>query len=263
MTVNSFSTREQEYLLGVKIDTLSVDELLQKIDETIATDRKMTISYANIHSINLAQQQAWFRDFLNHSEITFCDGFGVKWAARLLGISLPYRYTVPDWFDRLAALCADRGYSLFFLGARPGIAQKSAELVLERFPLLEDIPAMHGYFDNSPGSAENEAVLQAINRFKPDILVLGLGMPLQERWVSENLSMLDVKTVLLAGALFDHYSKSVPRAPRWMTDHGMEWLGRLLAEPRRLWRRYLLGIPRFLWYILKQRIQQFISPAGD
>jgi N-acetylglucosaminyldiphosphoundecaprenol N-acetyl-beta-D-mannosaminyltransferase len=97
-------------------------------------------------------------------------------------------------------------------------------------------------------------VLQAINATSPDILLVGLGMPIQERWLMENWGFVKAKVALPVGALFDYLAGEIPRAPHWMTDHGLEWLGRLIVEPRRLWRRYLLGNPRFLWLVLKQRL---------
>ena len=126
-------------------------------------------------------------------------------------------------------------------------------ILKQQFTDLSIAGAQHGYFDKSPDSVENEAVLQAINATRPDILLVGLGMPLQERWLMENWDRIEAKVALPVGALFDYLAGEFPRAPRWMTDHGLEWLGRLIIEPRRLWRRYLLGNPRFLWQVLKQR----------
>ena len=94
-------------------------------------------------------------------------------------------------------------------------------------------------------SLENKLIIEQINEFHPQILVLGLGMPLQEKWILENINSLDVKIAFPAGALFDYLSGELPRAPRWMTDNGLEWLGRLLVEPSRLWKRYILGNPLF------------------
>jgi len=154
----------------------------------------------------------------------------------------------------LAAECAHYRFSLFLLGARPGIAEKAAVYLRQQFPDLNVVGAQHGYFDKTPGSVENEAVLEALRAASPDVLIVGFGMPLQERWLMENWNRVEVKVALTAGALLDYLAGEVPRAPRWMTDHGLEWLGRLIIEPRRLWRRYLVGNPLFLWRVLKQRL---------
>ena len=243
-------------LLGVRVCTLSVESLVNFVTRTILAKGKARAVYVNIYAINLAQEFAWFRDFFNNSEVAYCDGFGVKWGARLLGLQIPYRYSPPDWITLLVAECARQRFSLYLLGAHPGIAEKVAELLNQQFTDLNIVGTHHGYFDKSPDSVENKAVLQTINATRPDILLVGLGMPLQERWLMENWDCIEAKFTLPVGAGLDYLAGELPRAPHWMTDHGLEWLGRLIIEPRRLWRRYLLGNPRFLWLVLKQRLEQ-------
>jgi N-acetylglucosaminyldiphosphoundecaprenol N-acetyl-beta-D-mannosaminyltransferase len=241
-------------LLGVHVCTLPVESLVNFVSRTTLAGGKARAVYANIYAINLAQDLAWFRDFFNRSDVVYCDGFGVKWGARLLGLRIPTRYTPPDWIKLLAVECTRQSFSLYLLGARPGVAEKVAVILNQQFPDLRILGTQHGYFDKSPDSIENETVLKAINATSPDILLVGLGMPLQERWLMENWARLKVKVALPVGALFDYLAGEFPRAPHWMTDHGLEWLGRLIVEPRRLWRRYLLGIPRFLWLVLRLRL---------
>jgi N-acetylglucosaminyldiphosphoundecaprenol N-acetyl-beta-D-mannosaminyltransferase len=105
----------------------------------------------------------------------------------------------------------------------------------------------HGYFDRTPGSPANEAVIAAINAAHPDLLLLGMGMPVQEAWLDQNWSRLTVPVAITAGALVDHAAGLVSRPPLWVADLGLEWLVRLVIEPRRLWRRYLIGLPQFAW----------------
>jgi N-acetylglucosaminyldiphosphoundecaprenol N-acetyl-beta-D-mannosaminyltransferase len=241
-------------LLGVRVCTLSVDSLVDFIFRTILEGRKARAVYANVSAINLAQDYAWFKDFLNSSDVVYCDGFGVKWGARLLGLRLPYRFTPPDWIKLLIAECARQNFSIFFLGGRPGVTEKVGKVLKQDFPDLIIAGVQHGFFDKSSVSAQNQEVIQKINAAHPDILLVGFGMPLQERWLLDNWEGLLIKVALPVGALFDYLADELPRAPRWMTDHGLEWLGRLVVEPQRLWRRYLLGNPRFLWLLLKQRL---------
>jgi N-acetylglucosaminyldiphosphoundecaprenol N-acetyl-beta-D-mannosaminyltransferase len=245
--------RDTVDILGVRVHTLRLDELLAAIANIIATRRRAIIGYANIHALNLAYEVPWFRAFLNQSDIVFCDGFGVKWGARLLGRRIPERFTAPDWMARLAATASENNFSLFLLGARAGVAGQAAERLQAAAAGLRIAGVHHGYFDKRPGSAENEAVIQAINAAQPNLLIVGFGMPTQERWLMENWHRLEVNVALTAGAVFDHMTGEVARAPAWMTDHGLEWLGRLVAEPRRLWRRYLIGNPLFLARVLRQR----------
>ena len=251
------STRKQlgaaVVILGVRVDALRLDNVLDMITRTINARERAIITYANIHTLNLAHELSWFRAFLNRSDVVFCDGFGVKWGARLLGAWIPERFTAPDWMARLAEAACQNDFSLFFIGARPGVAWQAAEHLQSHFPKLRIVGVHHGYFDRTSGSAENELAIQAINAVKPNMLVVGFGMPFQERWLLENWDRLDANVALTAGAVFDYLSGTLPRAPGWMTDHGMEWLGRLFVEPRRLWRRYLIGNPLFLYRLLRQR----------
>jgi N-acetylglucosaminyldiphosphoundecaprenol N-acetyl-beta-D-mannosaminyltransferase len=241
-------------LLGVRIHTLRRDELLERIAAVIAARERAIITYANVHALNLAYNLPWFRALLNQSALVFCDGFGVKWGARLVGARLPERFTPPDWIARLVEIACRDDFSVFMIGARAGVAERVAAQFKRRFPDVRIAGTHHGYFDKTPNSAENQAVIQAINATKPDLLIVGFGMPTQERWLFDNWVQLDVNVGLTAGAAFDYLAGEVPRAPSWMTDHGLEWLGRLVAEPRRLWRRYLVGNPLFLYRVLRQRL---------
>jgi N-acetylglucosaminyldiphosphoundecaprenol N-acetyl-beta-D-mannosaminyltransferase len=162
--------------------------------------------------------------------------------------------TWADFAWQLTEFAEPRGFTFFFLGARPGVADKAAANLKARYPDLRIVGTHHGYFDKTPGSVENEAVIEQINAVKPNILIVGFGMPLQERWLMENWDRIDANVALTGGAVFDYVSGELQRAPRWMTDNGLEWLGRLLIEPRRLWKRYLIGNPLFIWRVLKQRL---------
>ncbi len=184
--------------------------------------------------------------------MVFCDGVGVKLGAQLLGQRITHRYTPPDWMPLLAARCAAAGCSLYFLGAREGVAERAADALRATHPTLQ-IAAHHGYFDRTRGSAGNDAVLADLRAADPDVLVLGMGMPLQEYWLAENWESIPARVAIPAGALFDYLAGEVYRAPRWVTDNGLEWLARLVVEPRRLWRRYVIGNPKFFWRVLRSK----------
>lgn len=239
-------------ILGVRLRGVTAEMLNRSVMKTIRSHKKAIVANVNAHALNIAVDNPRFREFLNKSDLVFCDGFGVMWAARLLGRLVPHRVTPPDWMDGLARMACTHAFTLFFLGARPGTAERAAAVLRERIPGLRVVGVHHGYFDATPGSQENEAVIREINSVKPDILILGLGMPLQEFWLAENWFRLEAKVAITAGAIFEYISGERRRAPRWMTDHGFEWLGRLLVEPRRLWRRYLVGNPLFAWRVVKE-----------
>ena len=241
-------------MLGVGVDPLTAEDLGEEVGRLARVGRRGLVLNVNAHCLNLCHGDPALRDFFGRADVVFCDGSGVVLAARILGRRLPQRITYADWIEDLAALAAAEDHSLFFLGARPGVAAEAAKNLRRRHPALKLVGVRDGGFDPRTGGTENEAVLAEIRSANPDILLVGLGMPLQERWLMANLHRLDVGVALTGGAVFDYASGRLRRGPRVLTDNGFEWLARLLAEPRRLWRRYLLGNPLFLARVLRQRL---------
>jgi N-acetylglucosaminyldiphosphoundecaprenol N-acetyl-beta-D-mannosaminyltransferase len=245
---------ERIVLSGIPVDPLTVEALHERMAGFIERREHALVLHVNAHAMNIAARLAWFGDLLRRADLVFCDGIGVVLGARILGQRIPRRITYADWMWDLGSFCASRGYSLYFLGAKPGVAERAAERLQNRFPELKIPGTMHGYFDKRPGSAESQKVIEEINRVRPHILLVGFGMPLQERWLLENWNSVDADIALTGGAVFDYVSGGLKRPPRWMTDNHLEWMGRLWIEPRRLWRRYVLGNPAFLLRTLKERI---------
>ena len=244
---------EEVSILGVKVDSLSVGELDAALKRFIQCEKRSLILHVNVHCLNLSQREVWLRDFLNSASIVFCDGAGVMLGARILRKRIRQRIPITEWIWRLANLAESQGFTIFLLGARPGIADEAAAKIKQRFAQLQIVGVHHGYFDITPGGIENERIITMINAAKPDILIVGFGMPLQERWLMENWKRLDIKVALTGGAILDRVAGQLRRGPRWMTDNGLEWLSRLAIEPRRLWKRYLIGNPVFLLRVLRER----------
>lgn len=239
------------WLEGVPVHPFTVDSLHEYLGHVMEAGNRARVLNVNVHAMNLAHRNPDFRQCLLDAEAVFCDGEGVRLGARLLGHRLPTRITYADWIWQLARWGADRGASFFFLGARPGIAQDAAEKLRERFPTLRVVGARHGYWRRE--GLSDEQVVQDIRSADPDVLVLGLGMPFQELWLSQWWPELGVKIGLTGGACFDYASGAVKRCPAWMRRYGLEWLYRLGQEPHRLFRRYVLGNPWFLVRTLWRR----------
>jgi N-acetylglucosaminyldiphosphoundecaprenol N-acetyl-beta-D-mannosaminyltransferase len=241
-------------VLGVGVDPVTVGELHAGIKRLVESGEQGTVLNVNAHCLNLLYTDATLREFFDGADLVFCDGAGVMLAAKLLGERIPERITYAEWAWRLAAFAEVQGLSLFLLGAGPGVAERAARRLRTLHPDLRISGVEHGYFDHSPGSRESEAVLRKLNAAGPDILIVGLGMPLQERWLMENRDAIVASVALTGGAVFDYVSGGLRRGPRLLTDNGFEWLARLIVEPRRLWRRYLIGNPLFLLRVLGQRL---------
>jgi N-acetylglucosaminyldiphosphoundecaprenol N-acetyl-beta-D-mannosaminyltransferase len=235
-------------------------ELHHSIANIIHENRHELILNVNAYALNLSWKQPWLRQFFNQADIMFSDGAGVIIAARLLGYKIPERITYADWMWELASIANHSSYTLFFVGAKPHVAEKAANCLREQFPNLNILGTSHGYFNKDFNSKENYELINRINTLSPNILILGMGMPIQERWLMENWDRINVNIALTGGAVFDYVSGELNRAPRWMTDHGFEWLGRLTIEPQRLWKRYLIGNPLFFWRIFVHHILRVPLP---
>lgn len=235
-------------LLKVRFHKLTRPQLLEAIGRAAQAEHKSVIAHVNVHALNLAYEQPWYRDFLNRADLVFCDGFGVALAARLTGqaIKAEYRTTCPDWIESLGQLCQQHNLSLFLLAGQPGVAEAAAAKLQQAAPGLR-VACHHGYFHKS--GPENEQVIAQINAFRPHILYVGFGMPLQEEWIQRHMDQIEARVFLPLGACLDFYSGRVYRGPRWLTDYGLEWLARLVTEPKRLGRRYLIGNPLFFYRV--------------
>lgn len=248
-------TKEKVNLLGVQVDTLRLPEVLALISQVIDAQQRALILHVNVTALCIAYETAWFRHFVNQANLVFCDGMGVQLGARILGHQIPERFTLADWMWPLAGMAQQRGYSFYFLGNPPGVARRAAERLKTRLANLAIVGTQHGFFDHAVDSPSNQAVLAQIRAARPNILMVGFGMPRQERWLSENWALLpEVNVVVSCGALFEYLSGNLKRGPRWMTDHYLEWLARVLISPRRYGWRYGRDNTLFLWRILRQKI---------
>jgi len=238
-------------ILGVQLSPVSVDDVHRYIVEVIENGERALVMHLNVHCVNLCQKHAWMRDFINQANMVFCDGDGVRWGARILGMNPPPKITYDRWIWQLAELADERGYRCYFFGGRPGVAEAAAKNIGRRFPRLRIVGTQHGYIDKS--GAENDGVISDINRAKPDILILGFGMPIQEQWLCDNWHKVNAHVLLTGGAVFDYASGTAKRAPAWMIRWNLEWLFRLFQEPRRLFARYIWGNSYFLARICQDK----------
>ena len=244
-------TGERIDLLGFPVHAHDLRSLLQVVDDMLDSGGRFTVGYANVHSLNQASEHPDVAEFIRTADVIYCDGNGIRLGAALLGASMPARMTGADWIWDLAQHAADRGARVFWLGGREGVASTASRRLQRAVPDLEVVGTHHGYFDKD--GTESEGVVEQINRAAPDIVLVGFGTPMQERWVLDHRATIDAPLVWVLGATADFISGQVSRGPSLLYDHGFEWLSRLLVEPQRLWQRYLLGNTRFLIHVLRER----------
>ena len=248
------------WILGNKVTSISTGELLSEVDHAITRNKKEIILNTNVHGIDLARKHAWLRDFRNRMRITHCDGAGVVLGARLLGYDIGRRVCINDFIWPLAKLCVARDFSLYLLGGRPEVVSAAAGVLQGREPDLRLAGFHHGYFAKE-GNGTN-AIVEQINDARPNILLVGFGMPIQEKWVHDNMSHIQANVVMVVGGFFDRLSGTVPFAPKWVTENGLEWLYLSCKRPSRFFSRYLLSNPRFLTQVLLQRAGLAQYPDG-
>jgi len=224
-------------ILNVTVNPLSITELNHYISESIDYQKCRIIANHNLHSVYLYQRDIKMRMFYERADIIHIDSMPLVYWARLLGYPVTHdqRVTYVDWVHPLLAMAAYQGWRVFYLGGKPGVAARAAEYLRTQYPSLM-IATHHGYFRPD----ENVAILATIADFQPHILMVGMGMPRQEYWILDNLDRIRANAILTAGACFDYIAGEIPTPPRWMGRVGLEWLYRLISEPQRLSRRYLV-----------------------
>lgn len=229
---------KKELFFDIKICDLSRTDLVEKIVNFATDGLKKRNYYVNLKALNIIFLCPKFRNIISKADIAFCDGFGVKLIAKLLRKPLRYRNTPPDWIDELAEKAIENGLSFYLLGDEDGVAEKAANLMNIRFPRLDIRGVHHGFFDKC--GSENDNVIASINSVRPNLLLVGMGMPLQEFWIEDNANRLQVNAFLPLGAAFRWYTGIEKRAPKAITDYGLEWLARLISHPKRHFKRYII-----------------------
>jgi N-acetylglucosaminyldiphosphoundecaprenol N-acetyl-beta-D-mannosaminyltransferase len=207
----------------------------------------------NAQHVTLAEKNTVFREACRAASLSVPDGASIVLASRILGSPIRERVAGCDLMERLCSECAEHGHSVFFLGGLPGAAEKAAQLLLQRYPVLKVAGTYCPPYGFEANLDECTYIRERIARAAPDLLLIAFGAPKQEIWAWQNCLDLPVGLAMSVGSSFDTQSGMRPRAPRWMQRSGLEWLFRLVSEPKRLWKRYLLGNAAFLYIVLRQR----------
>jgi N-acetylglucosaminyldiphosphoundecaprenol N-acetyl-beta-D-mannosaminyltransferase len=228
-------------LLGVEVDALSADQFQALVQDAVVQGKRCIVANHNLHSVYLFHRDLRMRMFYALAAQVLVDGMALVFLGRLLGKPLyrAHRVAAVDWIYPLAAECARRGWRVFFLGSKPGVWERARHRLVSMFPGLS-MKGAPGYFSVDTEGPENRQIIERINCFRPQVLLVGMGMPRQEHWILENWPQLQADVVLNVGACMDFVAGAVPAAPRWLGRCGLEWAWRLANEPRRLWRRYLV-----------------------
>ena len=247
--------------MGLRLHDVHRHVIADRVYHAALAGQKMLVVNANAHLVVLSQTHKWLRSMFAAADIAFCDGAGVQVAGRILTGRLLHRTTPPEWIGNVLQRLGPQG-SVFWLGGTEAAVARAADAFAARYG-VRTAGWQHGYFDASPGSSETRAIIERINAVKPSVLLVNMSMPRQEEWLWTNWERLEPGVAITAGALVDHAAGRVFRPPRWVANLGVEWLVRLLREPRRLWRRYLLGLPIFGFYMVQYLIWRRPERVGS
>lgn len=213
---------------------------------------KKLINTLNAHSYNLARKDEEFREALKNSDVLLPDGIGIVLATRVLTERKLSKIAGEDLFYHEMKRLNSQGGKCFFLGS----TEKTLKLICKR--AKTEFPQLQAFYYSPPfkthfSEEDNNAMINAINEIEPDVLFVGMTAPKQEKWAYKHYQLLNANHICCIGAVFDFYAGTIKRAPKWMINAGLEWLYRLLSEPKRLWRRYLIGNTLFIVQIIKEK----------
>ncbi len=236
------------YLLGTRLDMFSsADEVIGRVIDT-PSDYHCHLCYVNAHSLNLAYKSPDYREALHSADLVLNDGIGVQLGARMQGKSFPENLNGSDFTLRVLEIAARQGWRVFLYGGVAGVAEAARANLTAQIAGLDVVGVCDGYsFD------DEREVIARVRASEADLLIVALGQPKQELWLHTNLERTGCRLGLGVGAFLDFQSGRMPRAPRWMNAAGIEWVYRLAQEPGRMWRRYVVGNPTFLWRAWRSR----------
>lgn len=238
----------------IPIDLFTEKTLNEEIGRVIKSKQKKTVLNSNAHLVQLANSESpWLIDYFNQEvDYIMCDGAGLKLGAKLTGQKVPEKIAYNVWFWDFAKYCAENDFSIFLLGAKDGVAKKAAENLIAKNPSLK-VYYHHGYYDKKADSIENEKIIEIINSTNANILLVCFGMPIQEKYIKDNFDKFNSNIFMSGGGALDFFSGNAKTAPYIFSALYLEWFYRLCLDPKRLWRRYLVGNFKFLYYVLKYR----------
>ena len=245
------STPERPTFLSVPLDALTIEETVARCRELILAHRPVQHVVLNAGKCVLMEDEPDLRAIISGCDLVSADGQGVVWAGRLLGIRIPERVTGIDLMGRLLGLAASEGWPVYLLGARDDVLADFAVEAKRRYPALVLAGHRNGYFTRT----EEGLIADAVRTSGARLLFVAISSPLKEQFLARQLHRMGPIFAMGVGGSFDVWAGRTTRAPRWMQKSGLEWFHRFAQEPRRMWRRYLLGNMRFAWMVAKARMR--------
>ena len=242
--------------LNTQVDNLTMDETLDRIEQLISLNKNAYVVTPNVDHIVQLERGGELCDIYQEADLILTDGKPLIWISKLYGTPIKEKISGSDLFPLLCQRAAQKGYKMFFLGAAEGVAAKAAENLTAKYPGLQVVGTYSPPFGFEKNNDELVKIYDMIKNAQPHILVVGLGCPKQEKFIYNHREALCVPISLGLGASLDFEAGNIKRAPKWMSDHGLEWLYRAVSEPKRLAKRYIVDaieIAPIVWKYRKRK----------
>ena len=242
-------------ILGVQVSNITNEHLLDAFTTRIQNKQKTQVCITPVNSVLAAINNPQVLDIYNKAEFVLCDGMPIKWAAGFLNTPIVERITGLDLLPNLVAHCAKHDFTIFLLGASPGVGEQLKQTILAQYPQCKVVGVYVPPFMKVFTEEENKKMIDAINAVSPDVLLVSLTAPKQDIWIAENMDKLNAFVQVGIGGAFEVMAGLAKRAPKWMHAAGLEWFYRFIQEPKRLFRRYFIEAPLFIPLIIKQKFK--------
>ncbi len=243
----------KQALLNVHVDNISMTEAVLNIEDLIKQGKKSYVVAVNTDVVIKAENDNYLKTIINEAEMVLVDGQPLVWVAKLLKCPVKAKISGSDLVPELCRKAADKGYTIFIIGGKEGVAKQAQKKLEEQYQGINVV----GTYSPPLGFEKDEQELNQINRLvnqaHPDILIVCFGCPKQEKWIYENYLKYNAAVSICAGATVDFMAENIKRAPKWMREWGLEWFYRFLKEPRRMFKRYFVDDTKILGLIWKYK----------
>lgn len=244
---------QKQQLLNTYVNNLTMSETIDAVEELIKSEKKSYVVAINVDVVIKIENDPYLKKIVDNADMVLVDGKPLVWISNFYGKPLKAKISGSDLVPLLCEEASKKQYRIFIIGGKEGVAEQAKQNLEKRLPGIRIV----GTYAPTYGFEKNDAELNKINTLlseaKPDLLIACFGCPKQEKWIFENISKYDAKVSICAGATVDFLAGNIKRAPRWMSEHGLEWLYRFLQEPKRMFKRYFIDDMKIFRLILKYK----------
>lgn len=244
---------KKQALLNTYINNLTMSETVEAIEKMIEEERKSYVVAINVDVVMKIESDSYLKEIVDNADMVLVDGKPLVWISKLYGKPLKAKISGSDLVPLLCEVSAQKGYRMFIIGGKDGIAEQAKKRLEEKYPDIEIVGTYAPPMGFEKDKKELNKINDMISEVKPDLLITCFGCPKQEKWIYENINKYDAKVSVCAGATVDFLAGNVKRAPRWMSEHGLEWFYRFLQEPKRMFRRYFIDDVKIIRLIRKYK----------